>query len=420
MRFKKYSAVLIGLGALCITACDANLRGLPDENIIGLRLETISHTNGIENQETLDMFDETTRRIHSFNLRGEGLVKSFEVLNPEDDHFIIASNDSSFLVDLSQSQMSVYRYDGSASLDVVPFMGKPVSSAYNKNTGHLVVYDNLNSVSLLKINDAGDITKLWIGGPLVTGEGSILSGDISPSGELILSLANGSLAIVDIEESIDQEQWVYRLDTSIPHSGVKWVAVISADLILYQNPSKLVLYNYTLGTVLSEKDYPAGYEILGYGKTKDPHVIYKNQRLLNREYFVAYVDGGEIKLKELVNHRGNKDFSQSRLDISANEFSYIGKTSTYLSGEEESFHWVDQKTNRVAFGYRFSDMLVTSRKQLPDGAELTRAKNYVFALFPSELGYAEKISTKSEQVETLSNFNVLYIDENLVRMKANR
>ncbi len=432
MRFKKYSTVLISLGALLgtlsITGCNNRYKALPEENIIGLRLDSVNYTSGVENEESLSMFDETTRRIHTFDLTGGGdgatLKKSFEVLGAQDDHYVIASNDSSFLVDLSQSQLSIYRYDGTSTLDVVPFRGKPISSAYSKQTGHLIIYDNLNSVSLLKINSNGDITNLWIGGPLVTGRDSILAGEISAAGDLILSLDDGTLAIVDIDGSIEQEKWVYTIDAVIPRREVSWIAAVSDNLILYQSSEKLVLYDYVLKVVISEKNYPTSYQALAYGKTKDAHVIYSKKRTFSEsEYLIAYVEGGEIKIKKLRNQQEVDYFGQSRLDLSENEFSYIGaKKSIYERHykEDKSLSRVMSERGRTAVSYRFTDMLATSRVTLPDDAKLKKSKNFVLALFPSELGYVEKINIKTDELEVLKNFNILYIDQNLVSMKSGK
>ncbi|MGH1468093.1 MAG: hypothetical protein ACRBBP_04315 [Bdellovibrionales bacterium] len=406
------------LGSLVMASCSPH-HSLPEENIIGERLDTVSYTSGVENSQKINMFDETTGRIHSFDLLGLNSIESYKVLNPQDEHYIIASNDTSFVVDLSESQLSLYRYDGTSDLDLVDFMGKPISSAFNPSTGHLVVYDDLNSVSLMRISTEGELEEVWIGGPLVSGDKAILAGDISATGDLILSLKNGSIAVVDIEESIIQEQWVYRLDSNV-HSDIKWVSKISGDVILYQSSDALVLYDYVAGIALDTKDYPDNYETLAYGKNKDAHVIYRSRALLSNDYFVAYVEENEIKLKEVVNHQGADGFHQSRLDLSSGQWSYI--SSAYIDvedyGEDGAVDYVLPSSRRDVLSYRFSDMLIVSKVELPDDAKLKRAKDYIFALYPSELGYAERLHIKTEDVEEMRNFNIPFIDEEVVEMKV--
>jgi hypothetical protein len=328
----------------------------------------------------------------------------------------LASNDSSFFVDLSRSSLSIYNYNGFAQKDVLRLIGTPISSAYNPTTRHLVVYDELNSVHLLKISSTGALKSQWTGGPIVNDNNSILAGDITESGDLVLSLTNGEIAIVDIDQSIQDRQWSFSLDSSLPHQDIKWISAVANNTILYQNKDALVLYDYVTKTILDQKNYPDKYTTAAYGKTSDPHVIYK-KHLLNR-FLIAYVDGAEIKSKEVLNHQGAEALYQSRLDLNQNHWSFISTEGRFLEfnqSENSEDGFLDSfsisKDNRTAVSYRFSDFLVIANTELPDDTKLKRTQNHVFTLFPSKLGYAEKIDVFSSRTEVLRNFNIRYINK---------
>lgn len=404
--------------SLFMISCDSS-HSAYNENIIGSRLSTTSFTSDSENTERLNLFDDTTRRIHSFELNKEITMSSFAVLNPEDTHYILASNDTGFVADLSRSQLSIYRYDGSMDRDVINFMGEPISSDYDKASGYLVVYDNLQSVSLLKINTAGHIESLWVGGPIISDGGTILAGEVNNE-DLILSLSDNSLAIVDMKESIRQEKWVYRLDTPSLNENIKWVASISEDVILYQTDKNLVLYDYTNALVIDQKSFPDDYYTQAYSKSGNPHVVYNGKRFKGifadtsdvtfDGTLISYVEGNEIKSKELMSHRDSEGFYQSRLDLSKNLWSYIEAGG---ASREEDFvmsHSMET-TNRRLLSFRFSDMLALTNMDLPDHAKVKRTQEDVFALYPSELGYAERINIESEDQSEIRNFNVPYIQE---------
>jgi len=420
MRSKSTVIFSLMVVPLMLTACDGQ-KILPEENIVGEPLDVISSVSGADNTQTLNMFDETTRRIHTFDLNNMEMIQSTEVMNPFDQHYVIASDDESYFADLSAGNLSLYNYDGSKDENFISFLGKPVSSAYNKSARTLVVYDDLNSVALVKIAENGRLEKSWVGGPIITGEQSIQAGDIIDSGELVLSLINGSFAIVDIETSIDQQRWVYTLDTTVPHSGVKWIASAGGSQVLYQNDEVLVLYDLNSQTVLDANTVPTDNYTVAYSKTKDPHVIYKEKAYLGSKRFVAYAQAGEIKVREFINLREGRDFHQSRLDLDQDRWSYIG--SGLGSENKDQFDGgvlLISDTNRHMVTHRLSDMLVLNSEDLPSEAYLKRAQDYVFALYPSELGYAEKYDFNRSRAEVVKNFNIGFITPDLEKNKKEK
>lgn len=405
MVFNKKSCVIVYLlisMQLLIGCDDYNLDN--NEYIIGNPLDNVSSLSDTNNLSVVSLFDKATKRIHSFNVNTLEIMQSHKVLNPESDHYIIASRQDSYLVDLSESMISIFRPSNQRSDIDMMFNGQPVSSAYNEINGFVVVYDDLQSVSIIKLSNTGSLIKQWTGGSVVTGDSTILSGDISEDGKLILSLSDGLFAVVDLEESIDQNRWVLTTQNTID-TDVKWLAPVSLDRIMYLSSTRLVLYDYSTQSEVSSID-TTNYSTRFYSKYKNPHVFFRNSV---GNLVLAYSDGVNINIRELTQITSGGKVVQSTLDFVNNTFSIIQtKELGYLINNEILF------INSSVFGrqartFRFSDMLNLNKKDLPDKAQLKQADNFVFALFPSELGYAKKINLTSDNEDSVKLFNVPFI-----------
>lgn len=401
--------VLTILPLVFFCACDPN-SDREDENIIGNRLEIGSSLSEVENSKMLNIYDEVINRVHTFDLQNNILVQSTEVVDSGEKHFVIASDDSSFFISLSQKEITVHSYDGSNGTHYGALLkGNPVSSAYNRTTNHLVVYDDLNSIALLKpALENLDFSNVWVGGPLITGEKSIQAGEILDDGTLVLSLIDGSLVKVDVDSSIQEKKWIYTIDSFVAAQNIKWIGNVGGGKILYQNTETLTLYDTSTNTVLDTSDLPKNSYTLEYSKSGSPHVIYKQKR--TAVHSLAFVDGDTIVTRDFVGLDGVRSFHQSRLDLESGEWSYIGA----LTELKDYFDFSEQerglpKKGRTVIRHRLSDMLVMNNDALPDDAYLKRTKTEVFALYPSELGYAKVINIDGRGSLELYNFNIPYI-----------
>lgn len=409
MAFNKIKYSIIKFLGLVITvsslvACD-NMDVSGDEFIIGTRLDAVSSLSDTNNPKSVSLFDETTRRIHSFDLNTMEIKSSHKVIDPRADHYLIASNADSYIVDLSESQISIFDHNANRVDSGLAFNGKPISSAFNESTGHLVVYDDLQSVGVLKLSPAGQVEDSWTGGPILEDDSSIFAGDINQSGELILSLSDNSLAIVNLNQSLLQKKWIFT-KMALPDSNVKWLAPITNDLVIYLSQNnKVTLYNISTESVINSLGVVG--QVAKYSKANDPHVITKS---MSGIYSLIYVKGNELKQRDLVINRSKGDFLQSTLNLTEDTWSMIRSPISgyqFVSGENG---YINSYTyNREAQTYRFSDMLNLRNKPLPDRAQLKQASGFVFALYPSELGFAEKISLDGSEASSLKLFNVPFI-----------
>ncbi len=374
------------------------------EYIVGTRLDNISSQSDVDNGDTVSLFDKFSSRIHIFNINTMELSESYEVANPKDEHFLIASEPGEFVIDLSRSQITIFSRVHGINRNPIHFLGTPVSSAFNQTNRILIIYDDLNSVGILKLNEQGLVLKSWVGGPIIAGDSSILAGDITSSGNLIVSRSDNSLAIVDLEQSLDQQDWVYTEQT-LSRNNIKWLAPIGVDKVLFQSDEALVLYDYVAEVEIDILD-TVDLDTKLYSKITDAHVLYKD---LNDNYTLAFSDGLSIRTRLLTNI-GPNNILQSTLNISQDQWSIVKSNfQNRLNYNHEMFFINSVSYQRVVNSFRFSDMLSLSIQDLPDKAQLKQSGNAILALFPSELGYVKRIDINSGEYTELKLFNMRFL-----------
>lgn len=412
MGFKSLFSLLTA--SLLLSACTGELYSpYDDENIIGSKLDSVSSLSDYQNEDSssakqvVSLFEPTTRKIHQFDLNQMTHKGSLSVKFPNEEHFVLYNRIGNFTVDLTLKHISVYDSQGQAQHDPIGLNGTPEAAAFRPDLGYLVIYDNLSSVGILKMNvTSGAVEKAWVGGPILEEDSSIVSGDLDGNGNLVLALNDGRLAIVDIEQSLDQKQWVFSTITT-PYNQMVWLSPVAGSpdqVLIHSNEDKLVLFDTSAETALDEVDLSDDvYRILKYSKTLDSHIIVQRKSYKNpAELF--YVKNSQIKVRSLSSI--TTQFMHSHLDLQNDRWTLIssGRDS------QSKYNTLDEfQIQRNVSQYQFSTMLSIGQQRLPDQAKLKLASNFIFALFPSELGYATRIDVLSGEQRELKLFNVKHI-----------
>jgi|GEM_PF-6384812 len=406
-NLKNTLPILLLMFCACTPSADVE-----DENIIGLRLSDLDSISESQNEKMLNIYDKVTNRIHTFDVEKNALLYSTEVPSSDGENYVVASDDDSYFISLSSFGFDFHTYQtGEVNSYGMIVQGELVSYAFNKETMHLVVYDDLNSIGLAKIESGLDY-KVWVGGPLITGEQSVQAGDILDDGTLVLSLINGSLAMVDIDASISAQEWVYTEDSTLTDVGIKWIANAGGSKILVNSEDSLTLYDTAAQTVLDSVDLPTSAVPVEYSKSGSPHIVFKSKDFST--HTLAYVDSETIKTIDFTNLKTESLFSQSRLDVNANSWTYLSLERDILDwGESRIVDFNASDENRMTVTRRLSDLLVMDKLELPDEAILKRTKNRVLALYPSELGFAKVYGLNGQGHSELSNFNIPFITPEL-------
>jgi len=410
MDFKKLFAVIGTVYCACLVACTSQAPSdHSDEHIIGnptSAVSSLSVQNGNEPQN-LVMFDKTVRRIHQFDLSTMQHIRSFEVHNPKDDHYVVYNQNGNYVVDLSLKGLSIFNKYNQANNQPIHFEGKPQSVAFDPSNGYLIVYDDLMSVGILKLDPNGEVLKSWVGGAVVSGNESISAGDVNSAGQLILALSDNSMVVVDIEQTLTQQKWVFtKFATTL--TDIRWMAPLTQNpqQVLIRSADKIVLMDIGAQSILSSYDITD--DVIKMSKFNDPHVILRS----GSTFKVVYAASSTVQVKTLYLKSGGFDadsIMNSNLDLTRDTWSFVDTTKNISS----IFNNLDEtRADRRFKRYRFSDLLATNNKQIPSQTQVELSTGYIFTLFPSELGYAVRYDMNSDDQLEAKLFNLNYIPAN--------
>ena len=440
MDFKRL--FLIPILAQALIACES-YTPLDEENKVGEPLKSISDLNTpyASARDIITTFDDTTRKIHQFDLDKMKLMRTLEVKNPKEDHYLLYDHNGNYVVDLTKKHLSIYDKDSKAIHNPLRFLGKPISAAFRPQNGLLVVYDDLMTIGLLKLDENGKVLKSWVSGGLVDQDTngdvdgdddrpdpsnySIVSGDLDFNGNLVLALRDGTITIVDVEKSLDEKKWNYQ-SFSIGGKVINWLAPLreDKDRFIYKSNTQVGIINLKTKEIeSSERVYNS--HIRKLSRTVDPHIIVEDQQ--ERLTYYAKItkqtnkDGSEKVSSKLLSrsqfNTKNKVALISHLDLQTDTWLVVNSTEQnyeyYSFGHNNTYYRYNDinqdKGKRRVVKFRFSDGLPLLDSNLPENATLTLSQTYAFALFPSELGYAKRIELESGKETIIKQFNLDHI-----------
>ncbi len=393
-----------------------------DENIIGKKVEAVTDIqySSSGNLGVMAVFDETIRKIHQFDLEGMKHLRSLEVKHPSQDHYLLHDPNGQYTIDLTKKHMSIYKIDGSIVHEPVRFLGEPISSSFRPKQGFLVFYDDLLNVSILQLTPSGNVIKSLVLGPILSTDISIQSGDISESGHLVLGMSDGSLRRVDLKATLDSGSWVF--DThGTTWTDLKWIAPVPGqpNQMMIRSHQTVSVYDFITKLVVSEITTDETYVVFKYSKSENPHILlaeltpttlkndgvtlaWKNSSL--EKYSLIYLEGSELKRRELP--REDQPVLLSHLDLTTNQWAVVrGATKSPYSYNNLNSVRKGRRLSKTAFSHGGA----LAENSLPDNTVLKLSRDYVFALFPSELGYAQRIHIESGEIKELKLFNMRQI-----------
>jgi hypothetical protein len=418
MDFKKLFSVLVLVCFTGLAACTGQIAGDDsDDHGIGEKTTNTSSlitVDGTEPQNVV-IFDKTVRRIHQFDLATMKHVRSFEVMNPGDEHFVLYSQNGNYIVDMSMKGLSIFNKYNQANHRPITFEGKPKSAAFNDVKGLLVVYDDLMTVGILKLDPNGEVLDKWKNGFGIGGNSTISSGDLNADGKLVLAMSSGEFAVVDIDGTLalqgTNRHWVYSsFATNLV--DVKWVAALRQDpnRVLVRSAAEIALVDLSTQSVISRMNITD--DVVKVSRYNDPHVIMRNSSAIK----VVYVDGAQLKVKQFI--LGARNYSingilNSNLNLTTDHWTFVDtsrRVRNIFNDLDETR--TDRQFRRFLFNNSNNGPLSTENKAVPSDAQIELSTNFIFSLYPSELGYAVRSDINTDEKVEAKLFNLEYIPAN--------
>ncbi len=395
--------MLLVFSLISLIACDIEPKNQPN-HLIGEELKEVSSltASGGQDQENIAMFDPTVNRVHQFNLATNTLVRSFKVRNPGVEHYVLYDQAGNYIVDLTKQGITIFDKNNEAIHDPITMFGKPISAVFRPDLGYLVIYDDLMSVGVIRLDANGRVLQAKVFGASFGSE-TIAAGDLDENGRLILALSDGSVSLINLATSLNTGVWTSsRVAVSL--GNVRWLAPIrgSPDKILVVQNDKISMANLATVTVV---DGPSilNRNVLFYGKSPDGHVIFRdsNDSALIK---VAYAGGTSVTTKQIA--FAPRYIISSRLDLTNDSW-------TLLGAQKGSYDWDLKKnifTSRQMRRWSFASLAANFDQKMPDRANVEMNTNRAFALFPSKMGRATNYNLISNSARELLHFNVRFIE----------
>lgn len=386
MRFKNLllGSLLAAISLTSMIGCGVKVGEDLDEHMIGTKLEAVSpiRANNGSTNSTVAIFDDRLRKIHQFDVAKMTKLRTLKVEKPTEQHYVLHDAGANYIIDLTLSGFTIFDKNGKAQNNPLRLRGKPKSAAFHPERGFLVLYDDLMTVGIVSIDPNGKVLKAVTLGPILgDADAAISSGDITYGGKLVLSMSDKSLAVVDIDQTLAQNRWVFnKVSTGTTYS---WMAPVegNANRMLVRSENNVALVDITTGATMSQVALNG--KVKKLSKEINPHVI----SMYNGEATMFYTSGGAVRTRTM--YRDMDAVVRSQLDLANNEWKVVFGNNRYIYDI-----WYNEmniiKDNRHLEVFEVSSGIATENKRLTDNTQIYLGTDFIFTLYPSDLGKIER------------------------------
>lgn len=408
--FQFFSITTLTITALSACGPHVDYEGrYKNDNLIGTNLETstgLRFSDGT-NLRKVSIYDETIHKIHQIDLNQMTLERTLNVTSPNEKHFVLQSNNSNYIVDLTEKHITIFDKNSNAQKDPIQFLGIPRSASFRPDLGWLVIYDSLQSVGVIKLDSSGQVLDSRTFGSVVDGTHSIVSGDINDNGDLILALSDNSIATVDLSVSLTTKNWSATSQTTTL-GKISWLSPIpgAPQRLLLNTDTAVVLYDLATSSVVSTMTVNY-YDVIKMSKSINPHLVIKSGVT---SMALIYTDGTTLSTRsfEILDAKNQysigKTILSSELDLALDRWTYVYADRSY---GYSLYNDVNQKKeDRHLVRYRISDKLALKNVQVSDSAIIKLSEDFFLSIFPSKLGYIEKQNILDDSKSVIRNFNL--------------
>ncbi len=408
---------LATLAPLLLTNCTSSKStdDKKEEYKIGEKVDTstkLVKSDGSD-QNLLAIFDKTIKKIHLFDIENMTHIKKFNVLHPEEKHYVYLSEGGSYIIDMSASSFAIHRPNGESILNPINMKGLPRSIAFNEHHNFFILQDQNRVVTILKISPQGFIQSQWQGGGQISSTLSFTSGDLLPDGTLAIGLSDRSLAFIDLNLTLANQSWTMKTgEAPIADASpeeIVWVGPCrsNSDYILLRSKNQVSLLSRSQKQIVDFIKIE-NYVAEKYSKNLDPHIVLRKLSNHSNSLTLVYANGSnKIVTHELYDHP--EIVINSQLTLANQSWSFTDLLDhSDLHNSKKLIDIEDFDKGRHYRRFRITaDFMLDQSFNIPDSPQILMANNFIFALFPSEMGYAVRYSVYQDTPEKeLKLFNL--------------
>ncbi len=342
----------------------------------------------------LTIVDRKGKTVQQFTLEPFTHVLTLSLPFDADKQGVLGSGNGEYFISVAETDYAIIKKDGSVSKNPVGLAGQISSAAFDPVHHYLLIADEFKSMAIMALSPSGDIVGSWTAGSLFPGDKLIGAGTMLDDGRLVLSVGETSLAIIDLGASIAAQAWQYTSFDVLDSKSMAWLASVPNQpnvVMVYDQNSDLVKNRYLAidlqsMTILDQEDV-TGKQVFGEFRDYTPHAIFRGDADGLDGARIIYVgDDGKFVRKPLS--YGGKQITQTWLDpVSTTLTIAFDPSREYDPSFEDPFYFEAQDIYRV----RLSDNFVDITK-VEEQSAMAITPSYLFLLFPSALGKAERLT----------------------------
>ncbi len=411
----RFNVIFILATMIVLSSCDMKYQGdYEGDYKVGELLTNFSKlaNDGGSEQNKIAVFDENVRKIHLFDLNQNKLVSTVNAveLSNQDKHAILFDENGNYIIDIISGGFAITNKQGISQINPIKLSGGPVSGAFRSDLGLLVIYDDVGSVGLLKLTAQGDVIQSWVGGSRLNSlsPAVISAGDLLDNGHLLISMTDGTLADIDIVQTLNQKKWIYTsIVTNLPAAA--WVSRIPGNslqvLLRISDDTDHKIYLFDLATKTITDSYLLQGHLEKSARAIYPHILVST--LDDSSMELIYVENDLIKKIKMPYRKVNyqEKILLSRLNVANDTFSFVESKGIIDKSADGELLLNTYRAFRTYKQFRLNDMLLVATTEIPNGTNVEISDKYIFSLFPNKLGYATNYNIEDKTKFAFEFFN---------------
>jgi hypothetical protein len=354
--------------------------------------------------------NENARTIESFTLDPFAHVASVPIPHQNVKTGVIGAGNGEYFVTLSDDDYAIVKRDGTVRRSPVELAADIQSVAYEPTMHVLVLTSSFQSMTMLTLDETGEVTGSFVAGGLTAEGKAIGAGAILSDGRLAVVAGETTIVVMDVKATVQQQTIVKSQFEVEGATAMGWINQIpgAANLLLVLDGSRLLVVDSAAGTIIDQKDL-TGVEVKGRFRDYYPHVVTQNAGQVAQSVLEVTFAGADGKLATRMLRGSTYPVAQTWLDASTMTF-----TGLFTPVTGTVFDRIDDEKDSVATieVYRFSladpaNQIPLDKSEIDADLRVALTPGYLFVQHESVLGRSERRNYgKTPESAFLTGYNL--------------
>ena len=306
---------------------------------------------------------------------------------------VFTADNSAYFVTQAGDDYSVIKRSGAANLNPIALEGEIQGFSFDPARHFLVITSSFQNMTLLSMNELGDITGSFVAKGVAEAGKAIGSSTMLGDGRLAMIVGDTNIYVIDLAASIAQQTLVKSVFAIDAATSMGWMSQIPglANAILVLDGSRVLIVDANTGQITDQKSL-LDTQVVGRFREYHPHIVSQNAGQQAQNGLEVTFAGANGKLMTRSLRGASAELGETWLDISQMTFTAMFVPGIQINMNDEQ----DKNTPKdYVEVYRFD--LTQAGNQLPfDRSEVevdvrtVVMPSFLFLQHRSVLGKAER------------------------------